>query len=265
MKMNSGERSELRPLRRAVSILILGGTAEARTLAAELAGSGRDVVTSLAGRVHDPAMPAGRVRIGGFGGVDGLATFLRTSQVRAMIDATHPFATRIGSHAVAAAALSGVPLLRLERPGWSDHPRAAEWTWVADADAARMAAETYARPFLTTGRQSLPAFLPWADRPVLARVVDLPDFPVPERWTLIRSRGPYHYAAERRLMSELGVDVLLTKDSGGSHTVAKIDAAGDLGIPVVIIARPPRETATRVGTVADALAWLSDVPAGPPA
>ena len=246
-----------------MTILILGGTAEARTLAAELAGAGRDVLTSLAGRVREPAMPAGRVRIGGFGGADGLATFVRTSRISAMVDATHPFAAQIGAHAAIAAALTGVPLLRLERPGWADHPRSTDWTWVADAESARTAAEAYARPFLTTGRQSLPAFLAWADRSVLARVVDPPEVPVPERWTLINARGPYDYAAERRLMSEFGVDVLLTKDSGGSQTVAKIDAAGDLEIRIVIIARPGRELQAQVSTVADALACLSDVPAGP--
>ena len=246
-----------------MTILILGGTAEARTLAAELAGAGRDVLTSLAGRVREPAMPPGRVRIGGFGGADGLAAFLRASRISAMVDATHPFAARIGAHAATAAALTGVPLLRLERPGWADHPRSTEWTWVADAEAARVAADAYRRPFLTTGRQSLPAFLTWADRSVLARVVDPPEVPVPERWTLITARGPYGYAAERRLLGEFGVDVLLTKDSGGSQTVAKIDAAGDLDIRIVIIARPVREPQARVRTVADALAWLSDVPAGP--
>jgi precorrin-6A/cobalt-precorrin-6A reductase len=94
-------------------------------------------------------------------------------------------------------------------------------------------------------------------------VVDPPEVPVPERWTLITARGPYHYPAERRLMAEFGVGVLLTKDSGGSHTVAKVEAAGDLGIPIVIIARPGREPATQVSTVADALDWLSGVPVAP--
>jgi precorrin-6A/cobalt-precorrin-6A reductase len=247
-----------------MTILILGGTAEARALAAELAGAGQDVLTSLAGRIREPARPAGRVRVGGFGGAQGLATFLRSRGIQAMIDATHPFAAQISASAATAAALTGVPLLRLERPGWTDHPRAAEWTWVADATAARMAAEPYSRPFLTTGRGSLAAFLPWADRSALVRVVDPPDVPVPERWTVITARGPYDYAAERRLMAEFGVNVLLTKDSGGSHTVAKIDAAGALGIPVVIIARPRRELTAAVRTVADALAWLSEIPAGPP-
>ncbi len=240
-----------------MTILILGGTAEARALAAELVEAGEDVLTSLAGRVREPAMPAGRVRVGGFGGVDGLAGFLRTNEIRAMVDATHPFAARIGGHAAAAAGLAGIPLLRLERPGWADHPRSADWTWVADAEAARAAAEAYCRPFLTTGRQSLPAFLSWSERSVLARVVDAPAVPVPERWTLITARGPYHYSAERRLMGEFGVGVLITKDSGGSHTVAKIDAADDLGIPVVIIARPPRPPGVAtVATVTDALSWV---------
>ena len=240
-----------------MTILILGGTAEARALAAELSDARQDVLTSLAGRVRDPALPPGRVRIGGFGGADGLATFLRTNRIRTMVDATHPFATRIGTHAVAAATLAEVRLLRLERPGWADHPRSADWMWVPDTEAARAAAEAYLRPFLTTGRQSLPAFLAWADRSALARVVDRPEVPVPEGWTLITGRGPYEYAAERRLMAEFGVDVLLTKDSGGTATVAKIDAAGDLGIPVVIISRPPRPAGLpTVTTVADALALL---------
>ncbi len=246
-----------------MTILILGGTIEARALAAELAGAGSAVLTSLAGRVREPTLPAGSVRIGGFGGVDGLVAFLRTQGIRAMVDATHPFAAQISSHAAAAAALTGVPLLRLERPGWADHPQSAAWTWVADVAAARAAAQAYPHPFLTTGRQSLPAFLSWADRSVLARVVDPPETPVPERWTLITTRGPYDYAAECSLMAGYGVGVLLTKDSGGSHTVAKIDAAVDLGIPVVIIARPRREPVASVATVAEALAWLSGVPAAP--
>lgn len=239
-----------------MTILVLGGTAEARALAAELVHAGEDVVTSLAGRVREPALPPGRVRIGGFGGVEGLAAFLHAGSISAVVDATHPFAAQISANAVAAAEQAGVPLLRLERPGWADHSNAGAWTWVADVEAARAAADAYARPFLTTGRQSLANFLPWADRTVLARVVDPPEFAVPERWTIVTARGPYVYAEERRLMAEADIDVLLTKDSGGSHTAAKLDAAGDLGLPVVVIARPPRppEVPT-VATVAEVLAW----------
>ena len=240
-----------------MTILILGGTSEARALAAELVRAGWDVLTSLAGRVGEPALPAGWVRIGGFGGVAGLAAFLRDEGITAMVDATHPFAVRIGANAAAAAEQTGVPLLRLERPGWADHPRAGRWTWAADADAARDAALPYDRPFLTTGRQSLRTFLGWADRHALVRVVDPPEIDVPARWTVITARGPYSYADERRLMVDFGVDVLLTKDSGGSHTAAKLDAAGDLGIPVVVIARPARPTGVpTVSSVADVVAWL---------
>jgi precorrin-6A/cobalt-precorrin-6A reductase len=239
-----------------VTILILGGTAEARALAEELTRLGRDVLTSLAGRVSRPALPTGWVRVGGFGGVEGLATFLRGQGITAVVDVTHPFAARIGANAAAAAELTGTPLLRLERPGWADHPRAGSWTWVADSDAARDAALPYDRPFLTTGRQSLETFLSWADRQVLVRVVDPPEIPLPERWTVITARGPYAYADERRIMADHGTDILLTKDSGGSHTVAKLDAAGDLGVPVVVIARPARPASVpTVATVADALAW----------
>lgn len=243
-----------------MTVLVLGGTAEARQLAAELVAAGHDVLTSLAGRVRNPARPAGRVRVGGFGGVDGLADFLRAEHIDSVVDATHPFAATIGANAAAAAARTGVPLLRLERPGWSDHPRAATWTWVADTDSARAAADASARPFLTTGRQSLDIFLPWADRAVLVRVVDPPEFPVPAPWTVLTARGPYAYADERRTMVDHGIDVLLTKDSGGAHTAAKLDAAADLGIPAVVIARPPRPAGVATVTgVAGAVVWLGSM------
>ena len=174
-----------------MTVLIIGGTAEARALAADLVGAGVGVITSLAGRVRDPALPAGPVRIGGFGGVAGLVAFLIEERITAVVDASHPFAAQISISVERASAEVGVPLLRLERPGWGDHPHAASWAWVPDAEAARVAIASYRRPFLTTGRQSLAAFLPLADRPVLVRVVDPPEFALPERWTVITSRGPY--------------------------------------------------------------------------
>jgi precorrin-6A/cobalt-precorrin-6A reductase len=200
-------------------------------------------------------LPVGRLRIGGFGGVDGMADYLRTSVISAIVDATHPFATTISANAAAAAERTGTPLLRLERPGWAAHRQAASWTWVSDVEAARAAGERSTRPFLTIGRQSLQAFLPWAERPVTARVVDPPAFPLPASWRLLTSRGPYSYFEERQTLIDYGIDLLITKDSGGSHTAAKLDVAADLGVSVVIIARPVRVGGSVVATVAEAKAW----------
>jgi precorrin-6A/cobalt-precorrin-6A reductase len=242
-----------------VTILILGGTAEARQLAAVLVADGIEVISSLAGRVNAPRLPPGRVRVGRFGGVEGLADYLRRLHPSALVDATHPFAATISQNAQQSATLTGTPLIRLERPGWREHACSGSWTWVADAAAARAAAEAALRPFLTTGRQSLPDFLPWADRDVLIRLVDPPTEPLPQRWILIMSRGPYSYAGERQILTERAVDALITKDSGGAHTVAKLDAAGDLGIPVVIISRPKRTPVAQVETVSEAVAWCREV------
>jgi precorrin-6A/cobalt-precorrin-6A reductase len=238
-----------------MTIVILGGTSEARQLATNLVSDGVEVISSLAGRVRHPSLPIGRVRIGGFGGVEGLAAYLRDQRASALVDATHPFAATITGNAVQAASRSGTPLLRLERPGWSEHPHAGAWTWVRDAAAARAAADSARRPFLTTGRQSLREFLPWADRDVLVRLVDSPAGVLPQRWTVITSRGPYSYPSERQILHEHAIDVLVSKDSGGTHTVAKLDAAGDLSIPVVIIARPPHAPVPLVRTVGEAAAW----------
>jgi precorrin-6A/cobalt-precorrin-6A reductase len=244
------------------SVLILGGTAEARDLAAALVGDGRRVISSLAGRVRDPALPAGEVRVGGFStssssGVDGLAAYLVEHQIGAIVDATHPFAATISANASTAADRTGVPLLRLQRPGWRTHPDADRWTWVASVDAAVDAGTGAARPFVTTGRQSLDRYLVWADKDATVRVVDPPDFPLPERWRLLRSRGPYAYAAEHALLSETRADLLVTKDSGGTQTAAKLEAARDLGVRVVVVARPPAASGTtEVATVAEVLAWL---------
>jgi precorrin-6A/cobalt-precorrin-6A reductase len=238
-----------------MTVVILGGTAEARQLAAVLIADGVDVVSSLAGRVGSPSLPPGRVRVGGFGGVTGLAEYLLDQRATALVDATHPFAAMISGNAIQAASLTDTPIVRLERPGWGKHPRAKSWTWVPDAAAAKAAADSARRPFLTTGRQTLATFASWADRDVLIRLVDPPLTPLPGRWTVVLSRGPYSYSGERQILSEHAVDVLLTKDSGGAHTVAKLDAAGDLGIPVVIIARPEHPPVRTLSTVVDTATW----------
>lgn len=249
-------------------MLILGGTAEARALAAALVAQGRPVITSLAGRVRDPALPVGEVRVGGFStasrdGVAGLAAYLSDDHVGAVVDATHPFAATISANAIAATSRTDTPLVRLQRPGWSDHPDASRWTWVDSVDQAVSAGAGSRRPFLTTGRQSLDRFLPWADRDVTVRVVDPPEFPLPERWHLIRSRGPYAYADDFALLRDAGSDLLVTKDSGGTHTAAKLSAARDLGMRVVVIDRPPSPAGVPVvASVAESLTWLDRVRTG---
>lgn len=238
-----------------MTVLLLGGTGEARALAALLVAEGVDVLSSLAGRVSRPALPVGRVRVGGFGGVDGLATFLVEHRVAAVVDATHPFAATISANAALACAQTGTLLLRLARAGWSTRPDADRWTWVDDVAGAL--AIPGDRPVLTTGRQSLEGFLPWADRAVLARVVDPPELTLPPTWRLLRSRGPYDLPGERALLEEHRADVLVTKDSGGTLTEAKLDAAAGLGVPVVVVRRPA--TPAGVASVPDvdaALAWV---------
>jgi len=235
-------------------ILILGGTAEARHLAAELHAHGEPVVTSLAGRVARPRLPAGEVRIGGFGGPEALAAWLREHGADRVIDATHPFAERISASAAAACLAAEVPLLRLDRPGWSEQP-GDRWIWVDNLSDAAAAVPTLGdRAFLTTGRQGLDAFAA-TEAWCLIRCVDPPGPPLPPRHEVIIDRGPYTLGGERGLLDRHRIDVVVTKDSGGTYTVAKLDAARARGLPVIVVRRPPRPDADAVSTVAAALAW----------
>ena len=240
-----------------MKFLLLGGTGEARELADVLVDSGCEVVSSLAGRTTDARLPVGEVRSGGFGGAAGLARWLEENPVDAVVDATHPFAATMTSHAVTAARQVGVPLLVLRRSGWSAEP-GDTWHWVdSPADAAGLLPSLGSRVFLTIGRQGLEAFATtglWT----LARCVDAPE-PRPSWCTLILARGPYDVDGELGLLREHRIDVVVTKDSGGPATSAKLEAARRLRIPVVVIRRPPLPAGVDVvDSVAQAAKWLTD-------
>lgn len=241
-----------------MSVLLLGGTAEARTLADGLVGQGIDVVSSLAGALASVRTPPGRVRVGGFGGADGLADYLRAHQIDAVIDATHPFAARISGNAAVACARMSVPLVRLERPSWAERADSAEWHWVDDLAAARVRAEQLGtRILLAVGRQSLTAFDGWRPGLVVARAIEPPAFTLPDGCLLVRGRGPFALADELALLREHRIEVLVAKDSGGP-TTAKLDAAAERGVAVVMVRRPPApDGVAAVASVAEAQRWLA--------
>jgi precorrin-6A/cobalt-precorrin-6A reductase len=239
------------------TVLILGGTAEARELAGHLAArGGLRTVSSLAGRVSDPALPAGEVRVGGFGGAGGLADWLTANDVAAVVDATHPFAQGISANAAAACARTGTPLLSLVRPPWM--PGQHDVWHPADSldHAARLLPSLGRRAFLTTGRQGLAAFAPLGQTWFLIRCVDPPSGPLPPARQVILARGPYDAGAELALIRGHRIDVLVTKNSGGDMTVGKLEAARELGIPVIMVRRPPLPDVPRRPSAGDAESWL---------
>ncbi|OBJ21124.1 cobalt-precorrin-6A reductase [Mycobacterium colombiense] len=239
-------------------VLLLGGTGEARALAKELHPR-VDVVSSLAGRVPDPALPVGPVRIGGFGGIDGLRRWLEDERIDAVVDATHPFAATMTAHAAAACTDLRIPHLILARPAWD--PGTAIVV-DSDADAAEtVARQGYSRVFLTTGRSGVRAFA-GSDAWFLIRAVTDPDASaLPRHHRVLLSRGPYGYDDEFALLRDHCIDALVTKNSGGDMTRAKLDAAAALDVAVVMVARPrlPAGVFT-VGTVAEAAEWVGALP-----
>jgi precorrin-6A/cobalt-precorrin-6A reductase len=235
-------------------VLLLGGTSEGRALAARLHPD-VDVVSSLAGRVPDPALPVGEVRIGGFGGAGGMRRWLVDSKVDAVVDATHPYAATITAHAAAVCDELGLPHLLLARPAW---PPGDALVVDSDAEAAKtVTTERYSRVFLTTGRSGTAAFTD-VDAWFLIRAVTAPDpDTLPPHHQLVLSRGPYHYEDELALLRDHRINALVTKNSGGQMTRPKLDAAAALGIAVVMVDRPPLPGGvTTVSTVDDAAAWV---------
>ncbi|CAO3457844.1 cobalt-precorrin-6A reductase [Azospirillum largimobile] len=242
-------------------VLILGGTTEATALAKRLAGHPRiDARVSLAGRTKNPVLPPLPTRIGGFGGVEGLADYLRAEGIEGVIDATHPFADRISANAAAACALVGVPLRLLTRPAWVAG-QGDRWIGVPDMNAAALALRDLGDTvFLTIGRQEVAAFEATPDKRYLIRAVDPPEpMPALPRMSLILDRGPFTVEGELALMRGERIEVVVSKNSGGRATDAKLEAARELGLPVVMVERPAGNGVAELHDVGEAVGWLEGV------
>ena len=243
-------------------LLILGGTAEGRALAEAASarfGPSLEVISALAGRTRAPILPAGTVRIGGFGGAEGLAAFLRAEGIGLLIDATHPYATQISAQAYEAAVHVGTERLVLVRPPWQPLP-GDRWIDVVTVAAAVGAIPADAeRVFLTVGVRSLAPFATRPDLWFLVRLVDEPAEPIPlARYCLICARGPFAEADERALLTDHRIDCLVTRASGGEATAAKLAAARALRLPVVMVRRPAPPPGPSVSSVEEALTWIEE-------
>jgi precorrin-6A/cobalt-precorrin-6A reductase len=239
-------------------LLILGGSSEGAALARALASDQRfEATLSLAGRTQHPAESPTRMRSGGFGGAAGLARYLTENRIDILVDATHPYAAKMKRNAVEAAALTGVKLLAIRRPAWTPEP-GDNWIMVADLDdAAAALGDQPKRVLLTTGRKELAPFKAAAQHFYLLRSVEPPEpDALPPRVKAISARGPFTYADEFKLLRAHAIEILVTKNSGGTATAAKLAAARALNLPVVMVERPAMPDAPCVETVAEALVWL---------
>jgi precorrin-6A/cobalt-precorrin-6A reductase len=241
--------------------LILGGTSEASALARALAEVGAEAVFSYAGRTDAPVGQPLPTRIGGFGGVAGLVGYLRAEGIGAVVDATHPFAAQMSRNAVEACAVVGVPLIGLQRPEWRAEA-GDQWIHVTDiAGAIAALPEAPARVFLAIGKQNLSGF---AARPhhYLLRLVDPPlAKPLPD-CSVVLARGPFDLAGDLALLREHRIEVIVAKNAGGSGAEAKIIAARQLRLPVVMIGRPALPARRVVGSVAEVIGWLAHADLG---
>jgi precorrin-6A/cobalt-precorrin-6A reductase len=239
-------------------ILILGGTTQASALGHALAGR-KDIapLLSLAGRTQNPAPSPIQTRIGGYGGAEGLAAFLRAENIDALIDATHPFAARMSANAQQAAAQTGIPLLTFSRPAWTPEP-GDDWTEVATmAQAVAALGTTPRRVFLTQGRLQLAAFGAAPQHFYLVRAIDVPaELALLPHHAFISARGPFTLDGERELMRAQKIEILVSKNSGGEATAAKLVAARELHIPVILVARPPARDGAEAATLREVLDWI---------
>lgn len=224
-------------------ILILAGTGEARSIAGELVSRGHHVISSLAGVTRDPVLPPGEVRSGGFGGAEGLVDFLKAERIEAVIDATHPFAAVMSAHAHEAALAAKVLLLRFERKAWVQQP-GDKWLPATSMEHAASLLPKGARVMVTTGRKNLRQLFVREDLSGVIRCIEPPEHALPLAWVLLLDRPPHPLQAELALFRMHGITHLLTKNAGGDATRAKLDAARELGLPVLMIERPFKPQAT---------------------
>ena len=246
----------------AMRVLILGGTTEASALARLVAGDPRfEATLSLAGRTTAPRPQPIATRVGGFGGADGLATFIEQQAIEAVIDATHPYADQISANAVAACRRAGVPLASLVRAAWQAEPGDI-WQTVPSTEAAADALGAAKRTvLLTVGRQELHLFAAAPQHRYVARLIEPPQqATLPPDLVLLQQRGPFDLEAERRLLVDEKIDVMVSKNSGGAATHPKIVAARQLGLPVIMIARPDKPAGHVLASPEDAVAWLAHAP-----
>jgi len=222
---------------RPMKILILGGTGDARELANRLVAKGHAVTSSLAGRTSDPKLPQGAIRMGSFGGIPGLAAYMRTLGTERLVDATHPYAGLISINAAAAAQLTGIPLIRFMRPPWQQQ-KGDNWLTLDTITEAATALPPAATVLLTTGHLGLQSFLERDDCRFVVRLIEPPSFDMPSHAKMVLSRPPYDLTGELALLSREKITHLVTKNSGGGQTRAKLDAARQLGVQVIMIARP---------------------------
>ena len=240
-----------------IRVLLLGGTTEASQLALALNEAGVDAVFSYAGRTESPVAQPLPTRVGGFGGAIGLRNWLQAQCITHVVDATHPFAAQMSGNALQACAAAGMPLLAFERPAWVAQT-GDQWQCVADTAAAVAALpQQPARVFLAIGRQNLLPFAQCPQHHYLLRLVDaLPTVPLPKAQVVI-ARGPFTVEGDRALLQAHGITHVVAKNSGGVGAAAKLQAARELGLPVILINRPRIAQRRTAATVAQVMAWLS--------
>ena len=237
-------------------LLVLGGTREAARLAELVGAAGHEVTVSLAGRTREPVPVAGTVRTGGFGGADGLAAYLRDHRIERLVDATHPFAGAISANAVRASEIARVPRVALHRPSWLALT-GDDWTAVPSLEAAANALPSRCHALLALGRQHLAPFLARDDVRFTARMIEAPSPEVAARMEVVRARPSAEWQKEASFLREREITHLVSRNSGGSGAYAKIEAARALGIPVVMIDRPPAPAPPCVESAQEVIAWLA--------